>query len=311
MWNAPVPDCVAVRLHIGHLALRVLDPERSASFLSDAMGLRRTVESEDAIFLSANEKHHEVEYLRGQRAGIDHLGLEIEDEDELAALRGRLEAAGFPILSDRPQEPGLRSAIRVLAPMGLVLELYTGMEREPLSVEHYMPIHARRFGHVSFASPDCSELHRFLVDFLGFRASDTLGGRAVWLRCDTDHHGIALVDTAFTGLHHYAFQLEDWGAIERYCDHLALQGRRLVWGPGRHGPGRNLYTYIADPENVIVEGYADLLQISDEANYRPIDWDDSGAAALNLWGPMHPENWRRYGVPILTPDGGLDAARYV
>jgi catechol 2,3-dioxygenase len=298
-----------VRMHIGHLALRVTNPERSATFLSDVMGLRRTAESEDAILLSANEKHHEVEYLRGPRAGVDHLGLEIENERDLEALHERLVEAGVPILSDTPQEPGLGSAIRVLAPMGLVLELYTEMDREPLSVEHYMPVHARRLGHVSFASPDCSELRRFLVDLLGFRPTDTLGERVVWMRCDTDHHGIALVNTAFTGMHHYAFQLEDWGAIERYCDNLAFLGKRLVWGPGRHGPGRNLYTYIPDPENAIVEGYADLLQVVDEANYSPIDWDVVGESALNLWGPMPPENWREYGVPILAPTGALDAAR--
>jgi catechol-2,3-dioxygenase len=296
--------------------MRVTDPERSASFLSDVMGLRRTAESEDAILLSANEKHHEVELLRGPRAGVDHLGLEVEEERDLDDLHARLLDAGVPILSETPEEPGLGRAIRVLAPMGLVLELYTAMEREPLSVEHYMPVHARRLGHVSFASPDCSELRSFLVELLGFRPTDTLGSRAVWLRCDTDHHGIALVNTAFTGLHHYAFQLEDWGAIERYCDNLAFQGRRLVWGPGRHGPGRNLYAYLPDPENVIVEGYADLLQVVDEANYQPIDWDVQGDSALNLWGPMPPADWRQYGVPILAPAGheamgGLDAARNV
>jgi catechol-2,3-dioxygenase len=192
--------------------------------------------------------------------------------------------------------------------MGLVLELYTSMAREPLSVEHYMPVHARRFGHVSFASPDCSELRDFLIDIFGFRPTDTLGDRVVWLRCDTDHHGIALVNTAFRGMHHYAFELENWGAIERYCDNLAFLGRRLVWGVGRHGPGRNLYTYIPDPENVIVEAYADLLQVIDEANYVPIDWGPRGEQALNLWGPMPPEGWREYGVPILTPEGHEDTA---
>jgi catechol 2,3-dioxygenase len=306
-------------MHIGHLAMRVTDPERSASFLSAIMGLRRTAESEDAIFLSANEKHHEVEYLRGSRAGVDHVGLEIEEERDLEELHRRIAAAGLPILSDTPREPGLRSAIRVLGPMGVVFELYTAMEREPLSVEHYMPVHARRLGHVSFAGPDCSELERFIVDVLGFRVTDTLGGRVVWLRCDTDHHGIALVNTAFTGLHHYAFELENWGAIERYADNLAFLGERLVWGPGRHGPGRNLYTYIPDPENVIVEGYADLLQVVDEANYTPIDWDVRGDSALNLWGPMPPEGWRDYGIPFLAPigqhatasTGGLDAAGHV
>ena len=96
----------------------------------------------------------------------------------------------------------------------------------------------------------------------------------------------------------------DWGAIERYADQLARLGKRLVWGPGRHGPGRNLYTYTADPDNAIVEAYADLLIISDESNYVPINWNASGDAALNLWGPPPPSDYRDYGTPVLPP---LDA----
>jgi catechol 2,3-dioxygenase len=125
--------------------------------------------------------------------------------------------------------------------------------------------------------------------------------------CDTDHHGIALVEAGKEELHHYAFELENWGAIERYADRLAFQGRSLVWGPGRHGPGRNLYTYLPDPDNTIVEAYADLLVVPDDANYRPIDWSMRGNDALNLWGPMPPAEWRDYGVPILTPAARVEA----
>jgi catechol 2,3-dioxygenase-like lactoylglutathione lyase family enzyme len=293
-------------MHIGHLALRATDVERSATFLTDILGLRRTHEENGAVSLSCNEKHHEIELLPGDRAGIDHLGLEVEDERDLDALRDALIASGARILSETPQEPGLRQAIRALAPTGLVLELYTGMAREPLSVEHYMPPLARRFGHVTFAVTDREEMERFLIDVLDFRITDTLSDRVSWLRCDTDHHGIALVQAGKAELHHYAFELENWGAIERYADHLAFLGQRLVWGPGRHGPGRNLYTYLPDPDNTIVEGYADLLVVPDDANYRPIDWSGRGEAALNLWGPMPPPGWRDYGVPILAPADALE-----
>ncbi|HEX3803384.1 MAG TPA: VOC family protein [Solirubrobacteraceae bacterium] len=291
-----------IRMHIGHLALRATDPEASASFLTDILGLRRTVDTDDQILLSCNEKHHEIQLLAGPEAGVDHLGLELEDESDLEKIHDRLTGLGIPILSDRPLEPGLGQAIRFLGPLGLVFELYAGMEREPLSVEHYMPPLARRLGHVSFSAPDCSEMKTFLEDVLDFRLTDSLGGRVHWLRCDQEHHGIALVNHAAptTTLHHYAFQLENWGAIQRYADGLAFQGRRVVWGPGRHGPGRNLFTYIPDPDNTIVEGYADLLEVWDEGSYEAMDWTYLGESALNLWGPMPPQEWREYGVPILT-----------
>ncbi|MGH2872282.1 MAG: VOC family protein [Solirubrobacteraceae bacterium] len=289
-------------MHIGHVALRARDAQASATFLTEILGLRRTLQSDGQVMLSCNERHHELQFLSGAAPGLDHLGLEVEDERELEQLRDRLAGAGARILSEEPREAALRSAIRAVGPLGLVLELYTGMEREPLSVEHYMPALGRRLGHVSFAAPDCGELRAFLIEVLGFRVTDTLGDRVCWLRCDHEHHGIALVNagTAPT-LHHYAFQLESWGAIERYCDRLALLGRRLVWGPGRHGPGRNLYAYLPDPDGTIVEAYADLLEVRDESGYKPIDWSGRGEQALNLWGPLPPAGWRGYGVPILTP----------
>jgi catechol 2,3-dioxygenase-like lactoylglutathione lyase family enzyme len=288
-------------MHIGHLALRVTDAQRSADHLTDTLGLRRTADAPGLIALSCNEKHHEIQLLEATQPGLDHIGLEVEDVADLDRVRDALVADGARILSESPQEPGLAHAIRVLGPSSLVFEIYAGMEREPLSIEHYNRPMARRFGHVNSASDDYAETRRFLIQVLGFRIADTLGDQITWLRCDRDHHGIALREAAATSLHHYAFEVENWGAIERYADQLARLGKRLVWGPGRHGPGRNLYTYTADPDNAIVEAYADLLVISDESNYVPIDWTARGADALNLWGPLPPSDYRDYGIPVLQP----------
>ena len=68
-------------------------------------------------------------------------------------------------------------------------------------------------------------------------------------------------------------------------------------------PGRNLFTYLPDPDNTIVEAYADLLLVRDDANYQPIDWSTRGPSALNLWGPLAPSDWREYGVPLCAPEG--------
>jgi catechol 2,3-dioxygenase-like lactoylglutathione lyase family enzyme len=290
-------------MHMGHVAMRVRDPPRSAAHLTDTLGLRRAFELDGELGLSCNERHHEVQLIASQEVGLDHVGIELEDERDLDRLRDALIADGARILSETPQEPGLAHAIRVQGPEDLVLELYTSMQREPLSVEHYMPPLARRFGHVNISTRDRAESQRFLCEVLGFRVSDMLGEDIRWLRCDRDHHGIALRQAAENTMHHYAFELQGWDAIERYCDRLALLGRSLIWGPGRHGPGRNLYTYAPDPENAIVEGYADLLVIADEANYVPIDWNSSGAGVLNLWGPPPPADYRDYGIRVLAAGG--------
>ncbi len=118
-----------VRMHMGHVALRVTDPARSAEHLTGTLGLRRTFEEDGVIGLSCNEKHHEVQLLAAATAGLDHVGIEVEDVRDLARLRDALIADGVEILSESPQEPGLEHAIRVLGPGDLVLELYSGMVR--------------------------------------------------------------------------------------------------------------------------------------------------------------------------------------
>jgi hypothetical protein len=102
-------------------------------------------------------------------------------------------------------------------------------------------------------------------------------------------------------LHHHAWQVQDLAALGQYCDDIARKGLTLVWGPVRHGPGFNFATYLPDPDNAIIEVYADLLQIHDERAYKRIDWSNE-PRALNLWGPMPSEDVLAAGVPILAPD---------
>jgi catechol 2,3-dioxygenase len=290
-----------MRLHIGHLALRTTDPERNATYLTEILGLRRTFESDDAIFLSTNDKHHEIEFLKGESAGVDHLGIEFEDETDLEHLRTAIVEAGESIVLEELDEPGISKGFRCTSPIGVTLELYVGMKRDPLSIANYMRPLARKFGHVSFGTTKPKEMERFLVDVLGFRVTDRLFDRC-WMRADVEHHGVAVFESDHTFIHHYAFMLENFGVMQAYCDQLGQQGRPLTWGPGRHGPGRNLYTYLPDPDDIIVEAYADLLEVHDEANYERINWDQAGYEALNLWGPGPPADWREHGVPLLPPN---------
>lgn len=288
-------------MHVGHVALQVRDLESTVGHATATLGLRESLRDGESVFLTANDKHHEMQLLGTGRAGLDHFGLEVEHSGELDELRDRLIAGGARILSERPEEPGLTEALRCEGPGGVVFEIYVGMERRPLSIETVLRPFARKLGHINLLSDEKPELEHFILDLLGFRVSDRIGDAATWMRCDPDHHGIALARTmAGTKLHHYAFELESWSALGQYADHVARSGQRFVWGPGRHGPGFNQFTYLLDPDGAVVEAYSDLLRIYDEAAYLPIDWSKE-PRALNLWGPMLPDDWGEYGVPAIEP----------
>jgi len=283
-------------MHMGHVALRLTDPDGYARFARDLLGLRETARTATAILLSASEKHHELELIQADQDGLDHVGLEVESIDALQALRGAGERAGIiyhRVTGDHAT--GLGEAIRFTGPGGIVYEVYTDMSRDPVSIGRYTHRPVRRFGHLTFASAEHRAVEKFCIEVLGFRVSDRLG-RATWLRCDADHHGLAIAPgPEGTVLHHHAWQTQDLGTLGSYCDGLIGHGLTLKWGPVRHGPGFNLATYLPDPAGCLLEVYADLLQIADDAGYVPHDWTDE-PNALNLWGPAAPDDFLTFGV---------------
>jgi catechol-2,3-dioxygenase len=289
-------------MHMGHVALRVTDLERSATHAVQALGLRETLRTEQEALLSANRKHHELQLIAADTAGLDHVGIEVESAEELDALRGRLEAAGSAILADDAwEEAGVGAALRFVGPGGIVYEVYDGMEREPLTIDEPLTSGVKKFGHLTFFSNEAAAVVAFWTDVLGFRLSDHADG-FTWVRCDQDHHGLAILDFPGKGtlLHHHAWAVPDFSALGVYCDSLARHGLALVWGPVRHGPGFNLATYLPSPDGVITEVYTDLLQIADDRSYEPIDWSDE-PRALNLWGPPPSPEVMAAGLPVLAP----------
>src|SRR6185369_5739292 len=159
----------------------------------------------------------------------------------------------------------------------------------------------RKLGHLTFFSPAAADLVAFWGEVLGLRVSDT-AENMTWMRCDADHHGLAVAATPDgpTLLHHHAWEVQDLSALGRYCDAIALQGLSLFWGPVRHGPGFNLATYLPDVGGGVIEVYADLLQIHDDSAYTPVDWSDE-PRAMNLWGPPPGEDLLVAGLPVLAP----------
>jgi catechol 2,3-dioxygenase len=290
-------------MRVGHLAVRVVDPAASADHAVSILGLRRTAEAAGQILLSTNEKHHELQLILGDTPGMDHIGFEVDSVEELERARDGAVAAGAEILSESPEEEGIGRAFRALAPGDLVVEVYTDMQREPMSLAHGLRGPLKKFGHITIFSPSQKAIVDFFVRGLGFRVSDTLGDRIAWMRCDSDHHGVAVGAGETAKLHHYALELAGWGSMRDLLDHLALSGGTVIYGPLRHGIGFTLSAYFPDPDGCLVEVYTEMLQIENDATYVPVDWATL-PRARNLWGPESGPEFHQLGIPILTPAAG-------
>ena len=216
-------------------------------------------------------------------------------------MRLRATAASAEVLDEPGGEPGLGTAVRFLGPAGIVYEVYDGMERDPLSIHTYLRPRIRKFGHLTFLCENPDEVVAFWRDGLGFRISDEAGG-ITWMRCDADHHGLAVgMRPAGNVMHHYAWQVQDLAALGQYCDDVARLGLPWTGAPSGMARASNFAAYLRDPDDAIIEVYADLTQVHDERAYKRIDWS-SDPRALNLWGPLPSEDLLAAGVPILAPD---------
>jgi catechol 2,3-dioxygenase len=249
-----------------------------------------------AAYLTTGARHHELVLRAGQVSSCAQIGFEVDTPAELDALAGRVADNGLEMLVTPGDETGIERAFAFLGPDGQVFQVVLGMARVSFDGRDARSVaRPRALGHVSLKSPDPLRLEDVLIRVLGLRLSDRIADRAMWLRTGSDHHGIAIMREP-AGIHHYAFALDGWETFCPAADLLHTQGHRLLWGPGRHGPGNNLFAYFLDPQGCVIEYYAELDRIVDEDAYHPRDWPAT-PDTLNVWGPPPPVGWHDHGLP--------------
>jgi catechol 2,3-dioxygenase len=143
-----------------------------------------------------------------------------------------------------------------------------------------------RLQHVVVGSTDVARLVSFYTTIVGVRKSDEVhdddgGLRACFLRSDDEHHSFAVFRTPKNRLDHHCYELPDWNGIRDWGDRLAAHRIPVKWGPGRHGPGNNLFLFFHDPDGNWVELSAELEVVSPQ---RPVGIWRHEERTLNSWG---------------------------
>ena len=141
-----------------------------------------------------------------------------------------------------------------------------------------LPFGFRKLGHVVLNVQDLERSTRFYTEVLGFRVSDaydesmTAGGM-VFLRCNTDHHSLALVGSGRApsnrvDLNHLAFEAATLDELFRFRDHLRKHGVKIIVH-GRRRAGCQIAVEFFDPDNHHVELYWGLDQVGTDGRVRP------------------------------------------
>ena len=282
---------------VGHVSVRVRDLEAAERLATNLMGLRVTERTEDSVWFSHGTDHHSLHYARDTVDAVDHVGLLAAGPESVEEIRTRVNAAGLHIVADGPEGPGVEDGFTFQDEEGFAFQIYSHMTKVQDPIDRLV-LRPRRLGHVNFFASDAPRMQKMLIDVLDFRISDYANPGGMFLRCNADHHGIGV----FPGpgqLHHHAWEYPTIVELAELADYVDAHGHSTLWGPMRHGIGRNIATYVREPSGLVTEFYCDMDQIRDDASHVPGQWDiTDGHKWVSLWAEhLTPEGFGDMGLP--------------
>lgn len=283
----------AVISEIGYVAMQTSDIESSLAHSRDILGLVETGRTGNATFLGSRARnHHELVYLDSPVNALGHIGLVAADAIALDTVRKRIIEEGFPIISNVPLHPGVSDGFAFVGPENFIFEIYLGMQPVTLTPISYGP---DRFGHVNLHPQNLQNMLDFFIRVLDFKISDVIGDDfAYFLRCNPEHHGVALIKGR-GWMHHHAWQMQSIAELGKAGDRLFEAGGELLMGPVRHGAGHNIAVYYVEPNGAVVELYTDMEFIYNE-NRPPIVWEQTDRKWATRWSTYDFTEFRSHGV---------------
>lgn len=102
---------------MGHVVISSPDPLGAAKDICDVVGLRITEQDGDTVYLSSNDRHHELTYIKGDGKAVA-CGLEAVSADAVDEVKRRALSDGLTVLDDKPLGKHYDKAVRIVAPGG-------------------------------------------------------------------------------------------------------------------------------------------------------------------------------------------------
>jgi hypothetical protein len=270
-------------MHLRSVELQMPDRAAAVDFLKGPWGLIDVGTRKETTYLRGTApRHYAVAVTEGPARAVLSATL-IGTRAEVDAVHERARKAGLkhgPWV-DEFDEPGRGAGFCVAGPEGEPYRFVAEREAAPgaLPADGARPI---QVAHVVFNTKDRQAATRVLTDTFGFKLSDQT--RIMnFLRCDDLHHVIAYADSKQASLNHIAFEMKDTDAVMRGMGRLKDTGHSSVWGPGRHGPGNNVFAYFVSPFGACLEYTAEIERVDD--SYK------TGTPESWKWPPGRTDHW--------------------
>lgn len=267
-------------------------PEKMVEYYRDIQGMNVTEEVDGATFLSFGFDHYNVGIYPADTKGLQNIAYQVDPEVGLDNLQKDIEEFGISV--ERKALPGIEEALVFNDPSGVEIHLFTDIE-QPATGFTWSGLEIYKLGHIALRVQNFDDTMKFYTEVLGFYQTDKIGEHfANFITCNYEHHVINFIAAEpeqATQLHHIAYQIKDSSHHTKAADWLFKHDYDTIWGPQRHTAGSNIAAYHLDPDEHVVELYADIDVYIPELNmmeprewhqelpYRPKMWE-----GLSAWG---------------------------
>jgi catechol 2,3-dioxygenase-like lactoylglutathione lyase family enzyme len=302
--------------HLRHVDLAVPDADTQLAFYTGVWGLTPVGTDGDVTYLAAvgSPEQYAVRIRRAAEKRVDLVAFGAADRAAVDSLAERLGRDGVGLITEPAslQTPGGGYGFRFFDVDGRTVEVSCDVAVRPhrrVEVGESVPV---RLSHVVLNSPDPEATVAFYERHLRFRLSDTLMhprmGSMMWfLRCNPQHHSMAVARGPHVSLHHASFELRGIDEYMRGTGRLLRAGVEKIWGPGRHQAGNNTFSYFLDPHGNTVE-YTTELEVLDEDTWHPHLLDFSDPMVADQWGTANAMNEFVAKRSFNDPDKGVFVA---
>jgi catechol 2,3-dioxygenase-like lactoylglutathione lyase family enzyme len=270
---------------LGYAGFNTPNVEAMLAYYTNVIGFTLVERGGDgSAYLRSVLDHHTIALYPAKENGLRHIGFQIGAGQTLKEAAAQLRGEGIAVETQSDAQPGIAEQLQFTDPSDMTLHLYEKMDQvhDKFSEAGIVP---EKLGHIALAVHDVQKSAEFYQSLLGFRVSDWIEDFFVFMRCSPDHHTMNFLRTKYQKMHHIAFQLKDWAHVQRACDHLYNHQIPLVWGPGRHGAGHNIFTYHRDPDGQFVELFTELdIMLNEDLGYfEPRPWHEEFPQKPKVW----------------------------
>jgi catechol-2,3-dioxygenase len=264
-------------MHVTHLRKVVIgspDPQALAAFYEDIWGLQVVASEVGAVYLrGSGPEHHILEIRPSARPKVVGYSVGLEDHDAVDEAARLLSKTRGIVMCSQPDVlagPGGGYGFVISDADGRRIEMSAGVDEAPdfTSGNGVEPV---KISHLVVNSPRAEEFTHMFVDVLGFRLADEMP-HMMFLRCNSDHHSVAVTRAPYASLNHIAFELPTVDDMLNGVSLMVEKGFEVIWGPGRHGPGNNTFGYFLAPNGQVIEYTSEVEQIPDGEDVAPRMW---------------------------------------